>query len=656
MKLPRNRRQNRSGRNIEALESRCLLSATLLSQIPAQAVQAGQTSANVNLSTYFNDPTITGTAIEMQTPLGNIPLLLTDSATPQTVANFVNYIKAGEYSNTIVHRSVPGFVIQGGGYTPDGNHIQTFNYVLPGESSTATLQNTTGTIAMALSNGPGSANSEWFINLAVNSNLDNTVDGGPFTAFGNVIYNGMAIVNSIAALPIVNGDAQNAGLAQYSIWGSLPVRNYAGPNPSTGTLPTSDLVTNNTIVVPGGLTYAAQSSNPNLLTASISNGMLTLNGGANSGAASVTVTATDLGGGVATSVFSVNVTGGFHNPSLGTTPTTTTLAASATAIPSNGATTFTATVTPTTGTIAPTGTVTFLADGTPIGAAPLVGNAAVFSTHFAAPESAVVTAVFAPTVIDGVARAFDPSTSSPVTLNVTQSAITPVVSKSSVPASVIGGKPVHGFTIIQLTNSTATTEKGLATINLYAVLNGSLDASSTVLATLKRQVNLKPGKTLNLRLPIKSLPATLADGTYTLLTQTIDPSGATTDAASGPTVQIAAPFVNVTPSGAAITPATLKLGRGGTLTVTLTNTGNIDSSGVAAIALGLSTDGQTQAVSLTNFNRAIKVRANHSVVLHLHFPVGKTVAVGPTYRPFVSITQDGNTATSVGVDSVLLGA
>jgi cyclophilin family peptidyl-prolyl cis-trans isomerase len=300
--------------SIEPLESRCLLAATLLSQIPDQSTNPAAPTT-VNLSTFFDDSSIPAgdTVVDIQTnlpaPDNNIALDLTTTATPGTVANFLDYINNGEFANTIFHRSVPGFILQGGGYTTNGNLITSLG-TITGESSTATLTNTTGTIAMALSSGPDSATSEWFINLVNNDgsgstpNLDDTSDGGPFTAFGKVLYNGMDAVNAIAALPTVN-DVSNGA------WSNLPVQNYTGASgAAVSSVPNDSFVTTNPIVVPGGVMFSAQSANTNLVTTSISNGVLTLNAvpGA-TGSTTVTVTATDFGGGTASSTFTVNLTG-----------------------------------------------------------------------------------------------------------------------------------------------------------------------------------------------------------------------------------------------------------------------------------------------------------------------------------------------------------
>lgn len=301
------RRVRSAACGVEALESRCLLTATVTAQVPAQTVVAGQIPAPVSLSSYFNDPTVTGTAVVLQTSEGNVPLVLTDAATPQTVANFLQYVNSGEYANNVFHRTVPGFILQGGGYMTNGSHIPTFG-TIPGESATASLKNTTGTIAMALSSGPDTGTSEWFVNLTNNPQLDEAnpsasdYDGGPFTAFGTVVYNGMTVVNTIANLPEVNASVESGA------WTNLPVLpGYTGPQTATAAVPPSDLVTFNPVVLPGGLTYSVSSSNQNLVAASISNGSLQLTPGSGAGNANVTVTATDMGGGTATSTFAVTV-------------------------------------------------------------------------------------------------------------------------------------------------------------------------------------------------------------------------------------------------------------------------------------------------------------------------------------------------------------
>ncbi|MGA2232349.1 MAG: peptidylprolyl isomerase [Tepidisphaeraceae bacterium] len=290
---------------IEPLENRCLLTATVLAQIPTQNLTVGATTATkVTLSTFLNDPQITGgTVIEMQTPLGNMFFQLDDSQTPNTVANFVTYINNGEYTPTMIQRSVPGFVLQGGGTMPDGannNPVQSLN----GEPG---ISNTTGTIAMALSDGPDTGTNQWFINLADNSSiLDGTSpDNGPFTVFGNVIDGGIKIANAIAALPIIDGSNEN------SQWSTLPVINYTGST-TPSSVPEANIVTDNIVQIPtsqAAPTYSATSNNPSLVTAKVVNGVLKLKpvSGATAGQTTVMASVTDVAGQTATTSFIVNV-------------------------------------------------------------------------------------------------------------------------------------------------------------------------------------------------------------------------------------------------------------------------------------------------------------------------------------------------------------
>jgi len=135
----------------------------------------------------------------IETPLGDIPVELYPNTAPLTVQNFVAYAERGDWDGSLVHRSVPGFVIQGGGFRQQGGGYAAIPTDPPVPNEPC-LSNTAGTIAMARVGGqPNSATSQWFVNLADNTFLD-SVDGG-FAAFGRVVGDGMSVVNAIASLP-----------------------------------------------------------------------------------------------------------------------------------------------------------------------------------------------------------------------------------------------------------------------------------------------------------------------------------------------------------------------------------------------------------------------------------------------------------------------
>lgn len=140
--------------------------------------------------------------VNMETSLGNVEIELFDD-TPITAANFLSYIEKGAYNNSFIHRSLPGFVIQGGGFNYKDDLYSAVE-ADPAIQNEFKHSNIRGTLAMAkLGGDPDSATSQWFFNLVDNSaNLD--AQNGGFTVFGQIIGNGMDVVDSIASLPTEN--------------------------------------------------------------------------------------------------------------------------------------------------------------------------------------------------------------------------------------------------------------------------------------------------------------------------------------------------------------------------------------------------------------------------------------------------------------------
>jgi cyclophilin family peptidyl-prolyl cis-trans isomerase len=170
-----------------------------------------------------------GTLVTFNTNMGNFQVDMFDEVVGTTVANFVSLVNGGNYSNTIVHRSEAyNFVIQGGGFNT--------SYAAIANNGNIALQykmlNTRGTIAMARTNSPNTANSQWFINTVDNStvlapradnpatpNVNEFSDG--YAAFGWVVK-GMNVVDAIEALPVFDkrADTGNGAL------NTLPLQNY----------------------------------------------------------------------------------------------------------------------------------------------------------------------------------------------------------------------------------------------------------------------------------------------------------------------------------------------------------------------------------------------------------------------------------------------
>ena len=134
----------------------------------------------------------------MKTSLGNIKIELMQRESPITVKNFLSYVEAGYYSGTILHRVIPGFMVQGGGFTSDMK-VKKTGQPIKNEASNG-LKNDRGTIAMARTSAPDSATSQFFINLVNNDNLNRPLpDGHGYAVFGKVIA-GMDVVDKIASV------------------------------------------------------------------------------------------------------------------------------------------------------------------------------------------------------------------------------------------------------------------------------------------------------------------------------------------------------------------------------------------------------------------------------------------------------------------------
>ncbi len=141
------------------------------------------------------------TTVRLETNLGPIDIELYDQQTPNHVTNFLNYVSDGDYNDTVIHRSVPGFVIQGGGYKFVSGVFETIP-TEPEIGAELGISNTRGTVALAKIGSHPSGDSQWFINLANNAYLD--TNSGGYTVFGKVTEQTMSVVDLIASLRIVN--------------------------------------------------------------------------------------------------------------------------------------------------------------------------------------------------------------------------------------------------------------------------------------------------------------------------------------------------------------------------------------------------------------------------------------------------------------------
>lgn len=296
---------------------------------PLEDLVVAENAANTTLDLFqhFDDPFTTGQIARFvlyNRSLGNgiTDVVLFDQAdagAPKTVENFINYVKDDDYINSIVHRSIPNFVIQGGGFTVENLAIEP----IPTDPSvvnefSAERSNVRGTIAMAkLGSDPDSATSQWFFNLADNSaNLDK--QNGGFTVFGEVLNEtNLATVDAIAELPVFNG----SNFFGQPALTNLPLDLEDSDSPTIDE--DSDLVrySNITLRQEAELEFEVISnSNPNLVNAAIAEGQLTLDYAEGStGEAEIEIKATDLLGDSVEEKFVVRVGDSETTPKRGST-------------------------------------------------------------------------------------------------------------------------------------------------------------------------------------------------------------------------------------------------------------------------------------------------------------------------------------------------
>ena len=139
--------------------------------------------------------------VALTTNLGRIVIELDPVKAPKSAENFLQYVRDGFYAGTVFHRVIPGFMIQGGGFTAD-LQLKPTRAAIPNEANNG-LSNLRGTVAMARTNDPHSATAQFFINVVDNQRLDfvSEQDGlWGYAVFGKVVE-GMEVVDKIIAIP-----------------------------------------------------------------------------------------------------------------------------------------------------------------------------------------------------------------------------------------------------------------------------------------------------------------------------------------------------------------------------------------------------------------------------------------------------------------------
>lgn len=284
----------------------------VLSQpIAAPALAAAGAPASFDLKTIFTLPGVTGQIAQFDTVLGKFNVELRADAAPRHVANFLNYVQNGAYTNVIFHRGArwdgaagTADIVQGGYGRLVGTQISTVSIFAP-VALEYNLPNERGTIAAARTANVNSATSQWFFNVSDNTTILGQGNGGGYSVFGRVLGTGMTVVDAFAAVPRYNVTSQLG-----SVFGELPLRAPALNAENLLVVPSISVVP----LFPNGLissviSFSVESSVPSVMSAAISGSALALTPRA-PGTTNITVRATDTNGNVAQQILAVNVAAG----------------------------------------------------------------------------------------------------------------------------------------------------------------------------------------------------------------------------------------------------------------------------------------------------------------------------------------------------------
>ncbi len=307
--------------------SACIMQAQsrpfVVQRMPDRTVGANAPAFTIDLKQHFGLPSVTNQVVQFSTSSGIINVEMLPQSAPNHVTNFLSYVNAGAYTNSIIHRTAlfqeVRAIIQGGGYlaTAYPPPLIARNAPIALEVNAA---NSRGTLAAARTSAPISATSEWFFNVVDNTTTLGPSNNGGYSVFGRALDGSLPVIDAIAAFPRYSG----GGLTE------LPLRNYTGGNPNANTYILVNSVTPVSIY-PGDsalsvLTFTTTTNNSAVATSSLNASTLTVTPGSQVGTASISVQATDSNGNFALSAFKLTLEAGGSSPAIVKSPTSQTIA------------------------------------------------------------------------------------------------------------------------------------------------------------------------------------------------------------------------------------------------------------------------------------------------------------------------------------------
>ncbi len=272
------------------------------SEAPPIVLAITESTLAIDLGTRFEDPD-TRMAVRMDTSHGAITVSLFDRAAPVPVENFLHYVDAGSYSNSLFHRSVNAStfdIIQSGSFSVNGSGLSSVQTVGPIVNSPG-IPNDRGTLALARSSSPNSATSGWYFNANDSPGLDDSAGtGGGYSVFGRATAVSLPVIDSIFAFPTVSTSFLVDGVLSSGAFATVPTTNGNAPD---GT----NLVIVQQVARVPALTYAVTSnSQPGVANATIVDGDLIVTP-ISSGVTDLGITVTDIDGNAFNAVVPVTV-------------------------------------------------------------------------------------------------------------------------------------------------------------------------------------------------------------------------------------------------------------------------------------------------------------------------------------------------------------
>jgi hypothetical protein len=223
--------------------------------------------------------------------------------------------------------------------------------------------------------------------------------------------------------------------------------------------------------------------------------------------------------------------------------------------------------------------------------------------------------------------------------------VAPTILHSTLPAAAVGGTKLHSTVVVTETNTAANTASGSVTTEIFA----SEDGSMILLGTVTKRVKVLANKSFSVSVPIKLIPASMS-GTYSLESTVLDTLGNPSTSAAAGTLQVAAPFIKLSPTISKLTLAPAVVGGGkssAVAVINVTNSGNITSTGLTTIGIYASRDGTTaDATAIAVVTRKLSIPAGHS--LSITVPLKQIPAsLSGDYKLLAEVTDPNDTVTSI---------